>query len=301
MTPDFHDYRWVLVNISGGKDSQTALRRVIRLAREQDYPRSRIVCVFADLGGRDEWAGTAQLGPHLVTLYGDRPSAAELARLHAAHYGLRFEVTTRLKPDGQGGKAPQDLLDHIKDRGMWPSSDARYCTSDMKRGPVGRVMTALAAEARQGGYAGPVRILSVMGMRAAESPARARLEEFSSDQRATGKGLSKVVDTWLPIHGMGTAEVWADIRVSQVPYHWVYDAGLPRLSCRFCVLAGKHALALAAQLDPAGAWERAQVEDDMGHTFKNGASMLDVIELAEQRPALRVVDPAKPNDLAWAG
>jgi 3'-phosphoadenosine 5'-phosphosulfate sulfotransferase (PAPS reductase)/FAD synthetase len=305
FVPDFHDYQRVAVSISGGKDSQTMLRDLAAEAGRQGYPRDRITCVFADLGDADEWLSTkdmdARNGTHLVELYGDRPGAAELARLHAEHYGLRFIVTSRLAADGEGGKRPQGLLEHIEARGMWPASDKRYCTSDSKRDPITRVYTQLAAEARQDGHSGPVRILAVLGMRSAESPARAKLEPFTRNERASGKGQSKVVDDWLPIHGMSTAEVWAEIKASKVPYAWTYDAGLPRLSCRFCVLAGKHALGLAAQLDPAGAWERAEAEVRMGHTLRKKMTFLDVLEVAEARPPLAVVDPAAPNPLAWVG
>ena len=31
MTPDFHAYRWLLANISGGKDSQTMLRHLVNI------------------------------------------------------------------------------------------------------------------------------------------------------------------------------------------------------------------------------------------------------------------------------
>jgi 3'-phosphoadenosine 5'-phosphosulfate sulfotransferase (PAPS reductase)/FAD synthetase len=294
-TPDFRGYHWVLVNESGGKDSQTMLRQVVAEADRQGYPRDRIVVVSADLGQRDEWLSTPDMdainGTNLAELYGDRPGAVDLARIHAEHYGLRFVVTERLKPGPDGTKVPQDLLDHIEDRGMWPGPDTRYCTADMKRGPVGRVQTALGREAREAGHGGgPVRILNCMGLRAQESPMRRKLPVFENDKRATGKGLAKVVDTWLPIHSWTLEQVWADIRESGVPYAWPYDAGMPRLSCRFCVLAGAAALARAAQLDPAGARERAALEEKMGHTFRKDMTFRDIIAAAESGKALEVTD-----------
>ncbi len=48
----------------------------------------------------------------------------------------------------------------------------------------------------------------------------------------------------------------------------------------------------AAQLDPEGAWARAELEDRMGHRFRQDLSMLDIIELAEQ---------AGPVDASGAG
>ena len=140
-TPDLQSYDIVLINISGGKDSQVMLARMVRLAREQGVSSDRLVCVFADLGDEDEWEGTR-----------------EMAEYHAACYGLRFICTA--KADAKTGE-PVTLLEHIASRGMWPSRQNRYCTSDLKRDPVTKVMTALAAEWRElRGYGGQVRILN---------------------------------------------------------------------------------------------------------------------------------------------
>jgi hypothetical protein len=48
-------------------------------------------------------------------------------------------------------------------------------TSDFKRGPIRRVITALVAESRAAGLTGrQVRVLNIMGHRAEESPQRRR-------------------------------------------------------------------------------------------------------------------------------
>ena len=65
----------------------------------------------------------------------------------------------------------KSLLERIEDRGRFPSAGARYCTSDTKRTPIERELRRyLNTHPR---YAG--RIISAMGMRAAESPARSKL------------------------------------------------------------------------------------------------------------------------------
>lgn len=259
--PDLASYDLIVANISGGKDSQTMLRRLWNLCVEAGII-DRLVCVFADLGAEDEWAGTE-----------------ELARKHAEHYGLQFIKVQ--KGDNKG--APVTLLQHILNHGKWPSNTARFCTSDMKRDPIARIITGLAKEVRDTWAPGTkraVRVLNCMGMRGEESPARQKLAVFKNDERTTSS--NKHVDVWLPIHDMTTAEVWADIKASGVEHHWVYDAGMPRLSCRFCVLAGRKALVRAAQIDPEGAWSRAFAEDEMGHTFGRDFSMYDIIAEAEE-------------------
>ena len=271
VTPDLASYDILLASISGGKDSQTMLRHLVRQA-EAAGGRDRIVCVFADLGDDDEWEGTE-----------------DIARHHAEVYSLRFIVVRK----GENKGEPVTLLQHIEKRGMWPDRQNRFCTSDLKRDPIGTVMTMLAAELRSAWRAQlakgkwrlrKVRILNCMGMRAQESPARALLPEFSSNGRVSNESV-KHVDDWLPIHGMTEVQVWADIRESGVKYHHIYDAGMPRLSCRFCVLAGRKTLVRAAQLDPRGARKRADLEDKMGHTFQNGTSMHQIIAEAEAATA----------------
>lgn len=84
------------------------------------------------------------------------------------------------------------------------------------------------------------------------------------------------VDRWLPVHELTTAEVWDVISQAGTRAHWVY-AYLPRLSCRFCVLASRSALVRAAILDPDGAMRRAELEQRMDHQFQPGQSMADII------------------------
>jgi hypothetical protein len=60
---------------------------------------------------------------------------------------------------------------------------------------------------------------------------------------------------------------------------------MPRLSCRFCVLASKSALVRAVQLDPAGAARRVAMEERMGHTFRQNLSMAEIVRQAESATA----------------
>lgn len=192
------EYDYVVLNSSAGKDSQTMMARVAGMAKAESYPRERIVVAHADLGEM-EWPGTR-----------------ELAEYQANCYGFRFWV--RARPQG-------DLLSHIMDRGMWPSSDTRYCTSDHKRDQIAHLIRSLDG----------AKILNCMGMRAQESPARSKLKPLSLNKRVSTK--TRHVDQWLPIHEMTTAEVWDDIHARSIPHHYAYDLGMPRLSCVFCIFS----------------------------------------------------------------
>lgn len=249
MTPDLTTYDAILLNTSAGKDSQAMLDVVVSLAR-QDGVLDRVQAVHADLG-RAEWKGTRELAQEQCDLYG---------------------VPLRIVHRPQG-----DLLQQIEDRGMFPSSAARYCTSDQKRGQVSKVYTAIV---RESGITGrQVRILDCLGLRAQESPARAKKVPFVRNERmSNGK---RIVDTWLPIHEWMVEHVWARIKGSGVPHHYAYDLGMPRLSCVFCVLAPKSALMVAAKHNPELAQQYVELEQRIDHTFKHGLSMAQVVAEAE--------------------
>lgn len=258
---DLTTYDIILINTSGGKDSQSMLDHVHKMATEQGVT-DRLVAVHANLG-RMEWEGTEAL-----------------AREQVASYGVRFEVVSR--PQG-------NILDHVRQRGMWPSSTTRYCTSDHKRGQVGKVITKLVEEKMTPRRKDDirfyksidkrVRVLSCMGFRAQESPARAKRQVFEVDKRNTnGK---RHVDIWLPIHDWTEDQVWASIKASGVRHHPAYDLGMPRLSCVFCIFAPKAALVLAGKHNLELLDEYVAVEKEIDHTFRVNLSMAEVKEAVE--------------------
>lgn len=229
----------ILVNSSAGKDSQAMLDFLVCLADEQGVSRSKFVVVHCDLG-RVEWKGTR-----------------ELAERQAAHYGLRFEVVSR----------DRDLLHQIEfERKNFPSNSARFCTSDQKTAQVTKLITKLVAEKAHLGRR--VRVLNCLGIRAQESPARAKKEPISLDKCSNGK---REVVRWLPIFDWTIEQVWDRIRASGVEHHPAYDLGMSRLSCCFCVLASKKDLRIAAKHNPELYQEYLGVEQRIGVTFSYAA------------------------------
>lgn len=251
---DLTAYDLLVANISGGKDSQTMLRKVVRMATLQGV-LDRVIAVHCDLG-RVEWDGTL-----------------ELAKAHAALYGLRFIVIAR--PQG-------DLLDHAielgeKGKPVFPGFKTRWCTSDHKTSQVFKVMTALVDELDLGRTA---NILNILGNRAEESTERAGQPPFGWNKYAANK-TKRHVWNWLPIHDMLETEVWDDIRASGVPHHYAYDLGMPRLSCVFCIYSGFDAMVLGAQHNPQLAQEYSEVEVRFGFRLNEKFAMADVIEAAK--------------------
>ncbi|GAB4590143.1 phosphoadenosine phosphosulfate reductase domain-containing protein [Nocardia sp. IFM 10818] len=286
---DLHHHDLVLINSSAGKDSQAMLAYLVALADTQGYPRSRLVVVHADLG-RVEWPGTC-----------------ELAAAHARSYGLRFETVSRAEDlldqvlarrrtlDAQADTLEADARAlhaagwhrlaeiaaddaHRKRRTRaWMSSTARFCTSDQKTSQVAKLMTRLVGEWRGAGHHGRMRILNCLGIRAAESAARAKKTSLHRDSASNGK---REVTRWLPLFEWTEEQVWDTIRASGLPWHPAYDLGSRRLSCAFCMLAGRQDLVRAAQFNPELALQYLDIETRVGHPFRTDLSMQQIVASA---------------------
>lgn len=240
------NYKLIIINSSAGKDSLVAIHEVCRLAEEQGYPKEQIIVSHQDLGEM-EWEGTI-----------------ELVKEQADFFGLR--LITSKRRDFKGYE--ETLLEYVLRRGKWPARNQRYCTSDFKTGPGGRVVIAVTKEF------GKCSILYVFGFRKEESPARASKKIFSINKKWTTQ--KRRVYDWLPIHTMTSREVWKIIKDNKLPYHFAYDLGMPRLSCVFCIFSPFDALVLAGKANPELLDRYIEVEKKIGHTFRNEFSIAEV-------------------------
>jgi 3'-phosphoadenosine 5'-phosphosulfate sulfotransferase (PAPS reductase)/FAD synthetase len=252
---DLTTYDAIVVSTSGGKDSQVTVAVVAQLAREQGFPFERITLVHSDLG-RAEWKGTA-----------------EMAHAQAKHYGLgdRFQVIRR--PQG-------DFLDMVRQRGMWPGMTTRLCTSSLKRDQIKKVVTGLHREWKREHGTRTFRVLDVQGLRAEESTKRAKQSAF--ERRDDWSNRTREVDTWLPLHAWKIGEVWDRIRADGAPYHFAYDAGMPRLSCVFCIYSTRSALIRAGELNRELLDEYIALEREIDHTFKHGLSLSEIADAIDR-------------------
>ena len=219
----------VAINTSGGKDSQAMTILLSRIV-----PRGQLLAVHASLG-EVEWPGTIK---HIEAT-------------------LPKGVPLIFAPVASG----KTLLERIEERGLWPSNSARWCTSDFKAGPIQRELRRyLKANPRFGG-----RLVNAMGMRAEESPARARKVPWKRNDRMSVAG--REVFDWLPVFDLSTEDVFRVIRDAGQSPHWAYAAGMSRLSCSFCILASRADLRRAAELRPDLYRTYAELERRIGHTL----------------------------------
>ena len=246
----------VAINTSGGKDSQAMTILLSRMV-----PPTQLVAVHAPLG-EVEWPGTVE---HIEATI---PAGVPLI----------------FAPVASGNT----LLDSIEERSRFPSPKVRWCTSSLKRGPIERELRHyLKANTRFGG-----RLVSTMGMRAKESPARARKSPWRLNERNSRAG--RIWFDWLPIFDLSTEDVFRVIRDAGQSPHWAYAAGMSRLSCSFCILASRADLRRAAQLRPDLYRTYTELERRIGHTLSPAGRPLP--EVTGVPPAARgdFEDPAGP-------
>lgn len=250
---DLRSYDLILVNTSGGKDSALAAWYIRQLAEPLGL-LDRVLLVHATFP--EEWPGTV-----------------ELVRRQAAALGLPIEVVSR-------GEA---LLDYVLRRRKWPglTRQARYCTSDFKRAPIDRVITARTPRRRW--QLRPWRVLAIMGIRADESRERANRRPFQERIRP-GQITNGVrsVDEWYPLFHLSTGNVWRLIREIGLEMHPAYEQGMPRLSCRFCIFAPRGALIRAGHLHRELLEKYAAVEHEIGHSFKKDLKIAEIPDTVER-------------------
>lgn len=261
---NLRDWDVIVINTSGGKDSQAMLDEMVTRAKAQGV-LERVVLVHADLG-RAEWDGTT-----------------EIVIAQAAAYGLENRLYIRARPQGDLVQQIRDRAATLKAKGStaaaWPSNKTRYCTSDQKTGQCAVILTHLVGLVRAMGVqvdpSGPVRVLDCLGLRAQESSARAKKAEFKHSP-SKSNGL-RAVYVYHPILAWTEAEVWERIRWAGTPVHRAYSLGMPRLSCVFCVFAPKSALVIAAKHNPKLFAEYLDLETVAGD-FRHGFSLTEVAD-----------------------
>lgn len=228
-----------VLNDSGGKDSQ-AMRIALGPILQAAGLRLSTVVMHAALGDV-EW-----------------PGALEHAKAGADRDGFRFHVATATKTFFE-------MVEHrYKVRPgpgspCWPSAANRQCTSDLKRGPIEREIRRLLPEYRT------LNVVTCMGIRREESPARGKLEPLKRSERNSKAGRDWW--EWLPIFEMTKRQVFESIAAAGEAPHPAYAAGNDRLSCMFCIMGSRKDLRNAALANPELYRRYVAMEERTGYTM----------------------------------
>lgn len=241
-----------VINHSGGKDSQAMMIRLL-----QRVPTAQLLVMHASLGVA-EWHG-----------------ALEHAQQQAEAAGIPFMVA----------KAKKSFMEMVERRyavrpgpnsSCWPSASNRQCTSDLKRDPIQREVRGYAKAK------GFTKVVTCLGIRAAESPGRANRSSFQVNKRGTVRGRDWY--EWLPIRGMSTQEVRRTIAATGQTPHSAYLAGNQRLSCVFCIMGSPRDLANGARHRPELLAQYLEVEARTGYTMHQSRKPLqELVDIGEQQ------------------
>jgi 3'-phosphoadenosine 5'-phosphosulfate sulfotransferase (PAPS reductase)/FAD synthetase len=232
-----HEYDEVHVNVSGGADSvATALVTL----HGYNIPKEKIKLIHMRIDGDPNDKTKRQLF--------DWPQTDDYLQYMSKVLDLPLIVIWD----------DMSLEERIRDRGMFPSSQCRFCTSYMKR-------DVYAKWVRQFDN---IKILLLTGERSEESTERAGKPIFKiHSTQATGR-KNRIVHWLKPIKSMLKTEVrqlCADYGIELHPcYQWV-----SRCSCKFCIFNTSSEMSRTSQLFPDDWAYLKQMERDLDHTMKS--------------------------------
>ena len=286
------------ISISGGKDSQAMLIALAELHASEGWPGD-IYAIHADLG-RAEWQETPYEVEHQAQAAG-----VPLIVVQRERGDLFDRIAERAEKLAGTGKPP------------FPSAAQRYCTSDLKRGPINKHLRAHD------------HVVCAMGMRAGESHSRAKKPVASvrkgiSTARDDVKDAPTAADArkrwtendrrgrlaldWLPLKAWSEADVWR--RIGHTPEevmqrrgrwargehhaamrgfraHGAYVRGNERLSCALCILGSRGDLINGARHKPKAFRHLLEMERESGFTFRQDLSLEDINAAVERGETAR--------------
>lgn len=241
------------ISHSGGKDSQAMYNAVTSIV---DPVQIRVI--HADLGDIEH----AGVKAHIEDTIDYKLQIAQAFNKAGDQVDLFDMIRNR--------RASLDAKGRF-DAPAFPSSAARFCTSDLKTGPIWR-------EIRQEGEA---LVVNCVGIRAEESKSRAKKVDGRGSLNLNKKNTNSKREAWdwWPIADWTIGQVWKEIEdAGQLP-HPAYENGNDRLSCMFCIFGSVNDLQNAAAQRPDLLERYTQLEADVRGTMFNNQSLLERIEV----------------------
>ena len=124
------------------------------------------------------------------------------------------------------------MVDIARHKAGFPQRTGRWCTVELKVKPLRAYHDAIDDDT-----------VSVVGIRAEESPARAAMSDFEYDERWGGY-------VWRPIMGWSITDVLAIHHRHDVPVNPLYQRGHDRVGCYPCINENKSGVARIARHSP---------------------------------------------------
>ncbi|CAM4042612.1 phosphoadenosine phosphosulfate reductase family protein [Paenibacillus alkaliterrae] len=232
-----HEYDEVHVNVSGGADS---VATVLVALHGYHIPKEKIKMVHMRVDGDPNDKSKRQLF--------DWPQTDEYLQYLSKTLDIPMIVIW----------GHMSLEERIRDRGMFPDSQCRFCTSYQKRDVYAKWVRQFD----------DCKILLLTGERSEESTERAAKKVFQLHSTHAVGRKNRIVHWLKPIKDMLKSQVRqlaADYGIELHPcYEWV-----SRCSCKFCIFNTSSELQQTSRLFPED-WEYLkQMEHDIGHTMKS--------------------------------
>jgi 3'-phosphoadenosine 5'-phosphosulfate sulfotransferase (PAPS reductase)/FAD synthetase len=247
-----------LVNVSGGKDSTATYL----LAIESGRP---FRAVFADTGNEHEltYEYVERLhertgGPRVEVVRADFSRELAQHKAYLLREWPRQGIAPAIVAEAAALHEPcgNPFLDLCISKGRFPSRMAQFCTSSLKEIPI--TTQVVGPMLRQG------PVLQWLGIRAEESPHRARQPRFNHHE--SGSML------WRPIFHWDVAAVWRQHRKHGLEPNPLYALGMGRVGCMPCINCRKAELRTIAERFPEHIERIARWEAVVSAASKRGAS-----------------------------
>lgn len=192
-----------------------------------------LTCVMSVSGGKDSTACALALREASVSfrmVFADTEWEAPETYAHLDH--LREKLgEIHVVHGARGG-----MVDVARRKAGFPMRMGRWCTKDLKVYPIRKYHDAVAEETG-------LDTVSVIGIRAAESDARAKMAEWEDSDSWGGF-------VWRPILHWSVQDVLAIHHRHGVRVNELYQRGHSRVGCYPCIFANKEEIRLIAKHSP---------------------------------------------------
>lgn len=243
-----------VISMSGGKDSTATALLALERGGDNRF-------LFADTG--HEHAETYRYLEYLQTTL---HITIETVKADLADRVIKKRTTVREKWVREGAVTPEQaeeicklleptgnpFLDLCMSKGRFPSTRARFCSEELKHFPLDMRMLQICKEGE---------VTSWQGVRADESPSRAKLPETEQGD---------IYTIYRPILKWTAEEVFRKHAECGIEPNPLYKQGMSRVGCMPCIHARKSELAQIAKRFPMEVQRVAEWEKIVSMVSKRG-------------------------------